>query len=113
MPEPKKTIFVVTNTAPRMISIAKQDILPGKTSDPIPEDMVEAVKKSPPFRAGLLKEGVHEMPKPAVIPLDKLTVAQAQKLISTETNLSVLKEWLDSEKRPEVMTAISERVKAL
>lgn len=108
-----KEPFTVTNTEARMISIAGQDIMPGATSRPIPDNMIDAVKKSPAFRAGWLKEGKVQMPPPKLPPLDKATPEQAAKLISTETNLEILKAWIDAEKRPGVLAMLSERVKQL
>lgn len=105
--------FVVTNTQARMISIAGQDILPGHTSKPIQESMIAGVKASPAYRAGWLKDGVVAMPPPKVPEIQKMDLDQARKLIASESNLSILQAWAAADNRPEVLSAITERVKTL
>ena len=122
MADTKKPAFQVTNVKPRMISIAGIDIPPGETTGEktkagtelshIPEKHVEGVKKSAPFRAGWLVEGKQNVVS-APIQIEKMPVEQAKKLISVETSIAVLSAWADADKRPEIISAITERTKAL
>lgn len=119
MPKQEEKPFVVTNVpvpgvSERMISIAGQDILPGHTSKPIASNLIDAVKKSAPYKAGWLREGEgHALPAPKVPEIQKMDLDQARKIIATETNLTILQAWAAADNRPEVLSAITERVKVL
>src|SRR5262249_21781570 len=104
--------FIVTNTQPRYIYIAGISLKPG-TPTSIDPRLAEQVRNSVPYRAGWIQEGNVVMPTPQIIAtsIEKLAVSSAIKLIKAETNLAVLSAWADSDKRPEVVSAIQERVK--
>ena len=110
MPEAAKP-FLVTNVKPRLICIAGVNIPPTETRE-IPAKHAEAVRKSAVFRSGMLVEGETKVP---LQPLDiaKMGPAEAVKIVQTETDIAILNAWADEEKRPSVLTAIQERVKAL
>lgn len=112
MPGENQKPFVVTNTSASMRTIAGQSILPGKsvTIDPKYE---EGVRKSPAFRAGILKEGSVTMPEPKITDISKLSVEQAKKLIASESTAGVLMAWIDQDSRPEIRIALDARVKQL
>jgi uncharacterized protein YbaA (DUF1428 family) len=101
-----------TNTEARPIRIAGKTILPGKT-ETIPAKFVDAVKASPPGRAGWLKEGKVTMPPAKVPDISKQSIDNAKKLIAVEKDLHVLKTWIDAESRQEVLDAINARMSSL
>lgn len=55
---------------------------------------------------------VAEEPEPGVPDITKLTVEQAKKLISTESNLGVLEVWMD-DPRKGIQDLVSDRLAAL
>jgi len=112
MADTKQKPFIVTNTQARGIQTCGLTLRPGIPTE-IPPQYVEDLKKSPAWRARWIVEGEAKMPPPQIVPLDKLTPEQAQKLIAAEKDSNVLSAWLDTEKRPEVLAALSQRIKSL
>ncbi len=110
-----QTAFVVTNVKPRLITIAGISIPPGGTTGErgiphIPKKHVEGVKKSPVFRAGELVEGKKEISVGAPIAIETLDIDQACKIVSAESEISILSGWADKEDRKEVLAAIKARL---
>jgi hypothetical protein len=108
-----------TNVSSRLYQIAGKDLKPGDTVH-IPGEHVEAVRKAPAVKSKDLVEGKANMPaprpiqKPATLPDD---MAKALAYVKVEEELSTLHAWAAAEsgglKRPEVMTAVADRAKAL
>lgn len=109
-----------TNTSARLYQIAGQTFKPGDTI-PVDGEYVEKLRKTPAVKSGDLKEGRVSMPsprpldKPAVLPADD--VAKALAYIRAEDELAILHTWTSAEsggaKRPEILTALTERAKSL
>lgn len=107
---PSQKPFIATNTQPRAIHTCGITLTPGKPT-PIPPEHVEALKKSPAWRARWIVEGEAPMPAPVMIQIAKIDdVAKVLKLIAVESDLSTLNAWADAEKRPQVLEAIRNRV---
>jgi len=104
--------FIVTNVKPRLVEISIHRIGPGQSVE-IPPEHVAAVRKSAVFRGGILVEGKPVLPPSTPIDISKLDLSKARKLIAVEDDVSVLTAWIDAEKRPEIVAALQERVRAL
>lgn len=108
---PKKP-FEVTNTSARVIHTCGKSLVPGRLTA-IDDQYVDKLKESPAFKARRIVEGKAQMPDPVIVPIEKLDIDKAKKLIAVETNVQILTAWAESDKRPEVLTAIEARAKTL